>query len=61
LSLLNDYRVTAGHDSSYFSGHWYHPSLWHMLKDSEGKEKPVLTEPWERPCMFKKGDYKDIF
>ncbi|MDR2402962.1 MAG: glycoside hydrolase family 55 protein [Spirochaetaceae bacterium] len=61
LSLLNDYRVTIGHDAGFFSGHWYHPSLWHMLKDSAGTEKPVLTEPWERPCMYKKGEYRDIF
>lgn len=59
LTLINDYRVTKGNSKDFYSGHWYHPSVWHMIKETY-HDAIILTKPWERPAMYARGNFKDF-
>lgn len=62
MTLLYDYRINcSGHGPEYFSGTWFDPLKWHMLTEKVSDDNVVTTLPCERPCLYKRGNYKDCF
>lgn len=62
LSLLYDYRINcSGHGPEYFSGTWFDPCKWHMLMESTSNGDIIATAFCERPCLYKRGNYKDCY
>ena len=60
FSLLFDYRINcSGHGPEFFSGTWFDPCEWHMLTETAPDRSVITTAPCERPCLYKRGDYKD--
>ena len=59
LSLLYDYRINcSGHGPEYFSGTWFDPCEWHMLTETAPNGDVITTLPCERPCLYKRGNYR---
>ncbi len=59
-TLLYDYRINcSGHGPEYFSGTWFDPDTWHMLTERAPDGSVVTTPPCERPCLYKRGHYRD--
>ena len=62
LSLLYDYRINcSGHGPEYFSGTWFDPCDWGMLTETDQEGTVIKTLPCERPCLYKRGDYRDCY
>lgn len=62
LTLLYDYRIySSGHGPEYFSGTWFEPYEWHMLTETAPDGSAVTVPPCERPCLYKRGAYRDCF
>lgn len=62
LTLLYDYRINcSGHGPEYFSGTWFDPCQWHMLTETSRDGAVTTTPPCERPCLYKRGEFRDCF